>query len=166
MTGASRGIGFAIAEALVARAAWIALLALTGSAACAGASGEAAPPAPPPAAVATIRAATNRSVFVMAARQKPRIIESLAAAGIEVSTNLLEAGFTLRVTVGADQGREDCGSRNNVRYALRLENAAVLDLAEKGWTGICTPNVFDVLSGRLAGAFAIYDELQRAPREP
>lgn len=162
MTGASRGIGFAIGEALVARAAWIALLALMGSTACAGAGGE----APPPAAVATIRAATNRSVFVMAARQKPRIIESLTAAGIEVSTNLLEAGFTLRVTVGADQDRDDCGSRNNVRYALRLENAAVLDLAEKGWTGICTPNVFDVLSGRLAGAFAIYDELQRAPREP
>ena len=130
VTGAARGIELAITQVLVARAAWLALIALAGSAACAGAGGEAAPPASPPpasppaAAAPRFRDATHRSVFAVAARQKPRIVESLAAAGIEVTTNLLDAGFTLRVTVGAESGLGMIvGSRNSVSYSLRLGKA-------------------------------------------
>lgn len=96
----------------------------------------------------------DRTVFVTAARQKPRIAESLTAAGFAVRTNLLDARHLLRVTIGIDHGWSGCGTRNNVRYSLRRRDVALLELSEKGWTGTCTPNVFDALSHRLAEAFA------------
>ena len=121
--------------------------------------------APPASLSAAARAATPRTVFVMAARQKPRIVASLAAAGVEVSANLVAAGFTLRVTIGADQGFSDCGTRNNVKYSLRRQGSIELELVEKGWTGTCEPNVFDALSVRLARALAGGGSPSRAPGE-
>ena len=107
--------------------------------------------------------ATNRTVFLVATRQKPRILESLGAAGIAVAPDLLDAGFMLRVTIGVDQGSQACGTRNNVKYALRRENAAVVELADKGWTGTCTPNVLDALSQRLAETLASGNRSESTP---
>ena len=121
--------------------------------------------APPGSLRAAALDGVPRTVFVMAARQKPRIVESLAAAGVEVSANLLDAGFVLRVTIGADQGFSSCGTRNNVKYSLRREGLIELELVEKGWTGTCEPNVFDALSARLARALAGGGGPLRAPGE-
>ena len=139
------------------------ILGLGGVASCAGPGGEVREPDPGAAAAALHT--TNRTIFVVATRQKARIIESLEAVGIKVSQDLAEAGFMLRVTVGTDQGWRDCGTRNNVKYSLRREGVAVVELAEKGWTGTCTPNVFDVLSRQLAEVLASDDDSQGAPAE-
>jgi len=134
-------------------AACLAWIALAGAVGCGGAGREAARSEPALERSAALMAdSTNRSVFVVATRDKPRIVASLEAAGIRVATDLLEAGFLLRVTVGSGQGAQSCGTRHNVKYSLRLENVPVVELAEKGYTGTCTPNVFDVLSARLAEA--------------
>ncbi len=145
---------------------WLTVIALGSVFGCTGARNEAAPPDPILGREAAVSDTANRSVFLIAAQQKPRIIESLATAGIMVSTDLLEAGFTLRVTVGIDQGWRGCGNRNNVKYSLRRDSVAVLDLAAKGWTGTCTPNVFDLLSQQLAGTLVSGDRSLGAPLEP
>lgn len=143
----------------------LAAIALAGVA-CAGSRPEAARPDPIEAAAAAARETSNHRVFVMAVRQKPRIVESLTAAGILVSPDLLEAGFTLRVSVGIDQGWKSCGTRNNVEYSLRRKGVIVSEFVQKGWTQTCTPNVFDVLSRQLAEALVGDDRSPATPREP
>jgi hypothetical protein len=145
---------------------WLAVFALAGVSGCTGAASEAAKPHPMAVRLPVALDRVDRTVFVVAARQKPRIVESLAAAGITVSTDLLAAGFMLRVTVGADQGFAGCGTRNNVKYSLRHEDVAVLDLVDKGWTGTCRPNVFDAMSQRLALSLESVTYEQGAPRAP
>jgi hypothetical protein len=90
-----------------------------------------------------------RKVFVVSPRQKSEVVRSLLAAGFDVRRNLLEAGTTLRVTVGGNQGWRDCGTRNNVQYVLKRDASELANLVEKGWTGSCQPSVFDALSQRL-----------------
>jgi hypothetical protein len=93
---------------------------------------------------------TDRTVFVMAGQQKERIAESLTAAGFIVGSDLLAAPHVLRVNIGISQGWDDCGNRSNVKYAYQRADWRPLRLSEKGWTGTCSPNVFDALSQRLA----------------
>jgi hypothetical protein len=93
--------------------------------------------------------AAVRTIFVVAARQKPRIIRSLVAAGFDVRPNLLEAHGFLRVTVGSNQGWRSCGTRNNVKFSLKREGKPLLEFVEKGWTGTCEPSVFDAMSAWL-----------------
>lgn len=84
---------------------------------------------------------------VTAAQQKERIVAALHAAGVQVSDG--DAPYLLRVTLGVDQGRRECGTLNNVRYALRREGRTLLEITAKGWTGTCLPNVFDDASRLL-----------------
>lgn len=86
----------------------------------------------------------------MAPRQKPRIAEALTEAGFGIAMDLLETPLFLRVTVGNEKGFRSCGTRNNVKFALRREGNTVLEFTEAGWTGSCEPNVFDMLAKRLA----------------
>jgi hypothetical protein len=89
------------------------------------------------------------ALFLVAARQKPRIAESLRLAGFEPAADLLDAQFLLRVTVGNEKGFRDCGTLNNVKYSLRMEGQTILEITGSGWTGTCSPNLFDDLSQRL-----------------
>jgi hypothetical protein len=97
-------------------------------------------------------AAPGPSVYLVAARQKARIAESLRRVGLHVVDDILESPALLRVTVGNEKGFRSCGTRNNVKYALHIGGAPALELKEDGWTGTCEPNVFDELSAQLARA--------------
>ena len=97
------------------------------------------------------------AVYLVAARQKGRIAESLSNAGLRVVDDILDSPALLRVTVGNEKGFQRCGTRNNVKYALHVGGAQVLELTEAGWTGTCEPNVFDELSARLARALSETD---------
>ena len=98
------------------------------------------------------------TVYLVAARQKPRIADSLRSARVRVADDVLDAPMLLRVTVGDEKGFRDCGTRNNVKYSLRVGGAEILGLAAVGWTGTCEPNVFDELSARLARALSTSTE--------
>lgn len=91
----------------------------------------------------------DRQLFLVATRQKERVRHSLEKAGFEMVEDPLEAPFYLRVTLGNEKGFRDCGTLNNVKYALRYEGIPILDLGAAGWTGTCEPNVFDEMSGQL-----------------
>jgi hypothetical protein len=92
------------------------------------------------------------AVYLVAARQKARIAESLRRAGIRVADDILDSPALLRVTVGNEKSFRSCGTRNNVKYALRIGGATGVELKKAGWTGTCEPNVFDDLSAQLAHA--------------
>ena len=92
-------------------------------------------------------------LFVVAPRQKPRILASLRDAGFHVAGDVLEAPYFLRVTVGVDKRRRGCGRLANVKYELRRADRDILELAAAGWTGSCPDNVFDAMSRRLMSAF-------------
>jgi hypothetical protein len=77
---------------------------------------------------------------------------ALRRAGIVVVDDLLESSHQLRVTLGVDKSFRDCGTLNNVKYAMRLQRRTLLELAGRGWTGECQPNVFDEMSRELARA--------------
>lgn len=96
----------------------------------------------------------SRAVYLVAARQKPRIAESLRRAQVQVVADILDSPALLRVTVGNEKGFRSCGTRNNVKYSLRIGVVEALQLTEDGWTGTCEPNVFDALSARLARALS------------
>ena len=130
-------------------ASWLAVSSVIALAGGKAAQASSAPPATQDERETVFDADTERTLFVVAARQKPRIVRSLAQAGFDVRPNLLEARGYLRVTVGGGQGWRTCGTRNNVKFSLKREGMPLLELVEKGWTGTCEPNVFDVMSARL-----------------
>ena len=90
--------------------------------------------------------------YVTAAKQKPAIVDALRRAGIVVVDDLLESSHQLRVTLGVDKSFRSCGTLNNVKYAIRLQRRTLFELAGRGWTGECEPNVFDEMSLELARA--------------
>ena len=90
------------------------------------------------------------SFYVTAAKQKPAVVGALRKAGIVVVDDLLESSHQLRVTLGIDKSFRGCGTLNNVKYAIRLQRRTLLELAGRGWTGECEPNVFDEMSLELA----------------
>jgi hypothetical protein len=92
------------------------------------------------------------SLFVVAAREKERVTESLSAVGFRIVDNRLRATYVLRATIGTDQSYASCGALHNVKYQISAEDHAVLELKAKGWTGNCGENVLDVLSAQLANA--------------
>ncbi|ATG90653.1 hypothetical protein [Methylomonas koyamae] len=88
-------------------------------------------------------------IFVTAARQKAEVKPALAAAGFRVVDALSDDALLLRATIGIDQGEQACGTMNNVRLQLRRESNTVAEVAGKGWTGSCQPNILDELSRKL-----------------
>lgn len=111
-----------------------------------------APSAPELRVLGSVPASTERSIFVVAARENERVIASLGTAGFQVVDNRLKAAYVLRATIGTDQSSAPCGALHNVKYQLSAEDRPVLELKAKGWTGECEPNALDALSKRLAAA--------------
>ncbi len=93
---------------------------------------------------------TEPSFYVTAAKQKPAVVGALRRAGIVVVEDLLESSHQLRVTLGIDKSFRACGTLNNVKYTIRLQRRTLLEIAGRGWTGECEPNVFDEMSLELA----------------
>ena len=108
------------------------------------------PPTPTKQGIFVLEA--EPSLYVTATKQKPAIVDALRRAGIIVVDDLLESSHQLRVTLGIDKSFRDCGTLNNVKYTIRLQRRTLFELAGRGWTGECEPNVFDEMSLELARA--------------
>lgn len=88
-------------------------------------------------------------IYVTAARQKEEVVRSLRAAGLRLVDAPGDGSYLLRVTIGAPQESQPCGTLNNVRYTLRYGGRTVAETEAKGWTGTCEPNVLDAASREL-----------------
>ena len=97
----------------------------------------------------------NTPIYVTAARQKDTIKQALHNAGFHIVDRLENSTHLMRVTIGADQNTEPCGTLNNVRFQLRIEQRNIAEATAKGWTGSCQPNVFDEVSQTMAKALRI-----------
>lgn len=90
-------------------------------------------------------------ILLQAQRQRPRILQSLEAAGLKPVNERAESGYVLIVSVGGSRAGRDCGSVNNVAYDLRGSGQRMV-IKGRGNTGSCTPNIFDAMSRRLAAS--------------
>lgn len=88
-------------------------------------------------------------IYVTAARQKEAIKQSLRKAGFHIVDRLEGSALIMRVTIGAGQGTEPCGTLNNVRFQLRSQGNNTAEATAKGWSGTCQPNVFDAISHEM-----------------
>ena len=93
---------------------------------------------------------TGASIYVLAQRQRERIVKSLVDAGLEVSDEWTGAGYSLEVSVGSSRASRPCGRVNNVAYTLSGDGQRLMVIKGRGGTGSCEPNVFDDLSRTLA----------------
>ncbi len=97
----------------------------------------------------TLPRSIDTPIYVTAARQKGEIIRALRDAGFHIVDHMEDSLRLMRVTIGADQGSQPCGTLNNVRYQLRFEGRNVAEASAKGWTGSCQPNIFNEVSREM-----------------
>ena len=88
----------------------------------------------------------SKPFYVVAERQKSEIEKALEKAGIKVSDSAFDAEYHLRVQVGTSRRTLDCGSVNNVIYAVMHRGIEVLGMKGRGPTGSCEPNIFDQMT--------------------
>ncbi len=92
-------------------------------------------------------------VFLASSEQEARIESALKGAGFEITRTWQSGEYQLRIDVGAVHQSRDCGTLNNIRYQLISQGQEALQLKGRGWTGTCTPNIFDAMSEKLASYF-------------
>lgn len=108
-----------------------------------------APTVPKSRVVSALPRGADPAIYVTAGRQKEEIVRALQLAGFRVVDVPHESSYLLRVTIGVDQGTRSCGTLNNVRYSLRTGGREIAEVAAKGWTGSCEPNVLAAASQEL-----------------
>jgi hypothetical protein len=94
-----------------------------------------------------------RTIAVQSEQDQASVVASLEQAGFQVKPDSGSAAFLLRVSVGTNRAKASCGRVNNVRYSLDTAGSTVLEIQARGWTGTCSPNVYDEMSAALAQAF-------------
>ena len=92
-------------------------------------------------------------LFLASSEQKARIESALGAAGFDITRTWKSGEYQLRIDIGAIHQSRDCGTLNNIRYRLISQGQEALQLKGRGWTGTCTPNIFDAMSEQLASYF-------------
>lgn len=95
----------------------------------------------------------TQTVYVISATHKLPAADALRRSGFEIVGDLASAGFVARFTVGVDKSFGNCGTLNNVKLALTSHERQVLEIAARGWTGACHPNVFDDMARVLQQEF-------------
>ena len=114
----------------------------------------------------------NPTIFVAAQRDAARITESLERLGIEV-VDEGKPDYLLRAKVGKGKKLakdKDCGPFRSVSYELfdayirddrylswdsiSRGDRRVLAIKARGWTGNCSPNVWDDMSRTLVDQFS------------
>jgi len=93
---------------------------------------------------------SNPKLFVQATAHREQIMESLYNAGLDLNDSLSGADYTLLVKVGRNRHSTRCGGISNVAYLLQSEGRFILVIKGRGFTGSCSPNVFDDISQKLA----------------
>ncbi len=84
------------------------------------------------------------------ANQKENIIRSMKAAGFTVEAEPQEKFYTLEVVLGQVRDTQSCGSLRNVVYKVTQMGARIMVIKGRGWTGNCTPGIYDAMSKILA----------------
>ena len=102
----------------------------------------------------TVLLSKEPTILLAAPRQAPRITQSLSDAGVSVVAEPSGANYSLRVDVGGSRSSMVCGTMNNVRYLLLQAGVHLIVIKGRGWTGSCSPNIFDELSRTLASHFS------------
>ena len=92
----------------------------------------------------------DAKIFLQAARDHPRIQQSLQNAGFSLSTEWSGAEYALLVKIGARRGAGKCGTVNNVAYVLTTGGRRVMVIKGRGPTGTCPGNILDEMSRTLA----------------
>ena len=93
---------------------------------------------------------SNPKIFVRAAAQRERIVESLRNAGLEAMNSSSGPDYTLEVRVGRSRRSTPCGGISTVAFVLSHEGRYVLVIKGRGLTGSCRPNIFDDMSHKLS----------------
>jgi hypothetical protein len=89
-------------------------------------------------------------LYLIAAKEKREIRESLSQAGVDLTDDLVAATAVLRVTLGVEKSHKGCGAYSNVKYAVRINRERLLELTGAGWTGTCEPLIYDEMSALLS----------------
>jgi len=92
----------------------------------------------------------NAPIYVLAATQRARVLQSLTDAGLNVSDELGAGGYSLTVKIGSSRKTLDCGTVNNVVYIMNASGAQYLVMKGRGPTGSCQPNILDDMAKELA----------------
>ena len=90
------------------------------------------------------------NIFVLASKQRDRIVESLINAGLNASDDWTGSGHSLKVAIGSSRSSTACGSVQNVSYTLTAGGSRFMVIKGRGATGSCEPNIFDDMSKKLA----------------
>ena len=93
------------------------------------------------------------AVYLQAAVQRTRILESMRNARIRIAGSFEEADYILSVNVGSRRVKMECGGMHNIIYTLTESGFPLMQIKGRGLTGDCTPNVFDEMSETLATYF-------------
>ena len=102
----------------------------------------------------TVILSKEQTMLLSAGRQRPRIAQSLRDAGVTVVAETSNANYSLHVDVGRHRSNRSCGAMNNVRYMLLQAGVRLIVIKGRGWTGSCSPNIFDDMSRTLASYFS------------
>jgi len=89
-------------------------------------------------------------IFVIAADERPRIVESLKKAGLKPVDARSANGYSLDVRLGGNRRTQPCGSVRNVTYVLSGPPGRMAIIKGRGATGTCEPNMYDDMSAKLA----------------
>ena len=84
------------------------------------------------------------------ANQKENIVRSMKAAGLTVQAEPQGNFYTLEVVLGGVRDTNSCGSMRNVIYKVTQMGARIMVIKARGWTGSCTPGIYDEMSKILA----------------
>jgi hypothetical protein len=95
----------------------------------------------------------NPAVYLLAGAQRPRVAESLRNAGVRLAESFAEADYILNVNVGRTRAAQACGGSSNIAYILDGRDRHLMVIKGRGFTGTCTPNIFDGMSQKLASYF-------------
>jgi hypothetical protein len=93
----------------------------------------------------------SEGIYVIAALQRDRIIESLRKAGLNSTDSPNSAGYVLEVRQGNNRASKSCGTVNNISYVLSVASSRMMVIKGRGASGTCEPNIFDDMSRQLAG---------------
>ena len=92
----------------------------------------------------------NAGILVIAKHQREAVMESLEAAGLNVTTDFKDVGYALEVRFGSRRGRRRCGTIRNVSYQLSGFGRRLLVIKGRGTIRHCEPDILEDMSRELA----------------
>jgi len=96
---------------------------------------------------------SDAPIYVIANRQRPRVVRALREAGLNVTNRVTNDSYSLRVLIGRPRITQSCGPKTNIVYILNAFGQRLFVLKSRGYSGDCEPNMLDDMSRVLAQQF-------------